>query len=152
MARHLNGVLHAPLYAGHRPAPLAVSFVDVDDFKQINKIFGVPTGDTVLKEIASILKFEYSGDCSVGRCGGDEFLICSVGIPVTEVVERADAARRLVKRISERLIDLPEARMSLTVGISTYPKDGRTFRDLCSVASEANNKGKRLGGDCVVLS
>jgi GGDEF domain-containing protein len=76
----------------------------------------------------------------------------SLGIPATKVAEEADAARRLVKRISRGLIELDEERLSITVGISSYPKDGRTPRDLYSAAAEATKKGKRLGGDCVILS
>jgi diguanylate cyclase (GGDEF)-like protein len=135
--------------ARSRSIPLVLSFADVDGLKQINETFGHRMGDSLLKEIARILEFD-SGDCSVGRFGGDEFLVCSLGIPVTEVAEKADAARRLVKKILQSLI--PNARVSLTVGISAHPKDGRTFQALYSVAEEANNKGKRRGGDCVVLS
>lgn len=126
-----------------RPISPIISFVDVDGFKQFNEAFGHRASDTVLKEIARILEFE-SGNCPVGRFGGDEFLVCSLGIPVIAVAERADAARRRVKQTQHRL--------SLTVGIACYPQDGRTFQDLYSLAVEANNEGKRMGGDCIVLT
>ena len=133
-----------------RPRLLALTFVDIDQFKGINDQYGHMFGDQVLKEIAKVLQFSFSKGCLICRFGGDEFLIVSTGVPKAELVERAERARRLIRRIPQRLPASPPPSLAATIGMSFYPRDGLSPRELLKVADIANYRGKNMGGDRIV--
>lgn len=136
--------------AEFQPFILSVSMIDIDGLKTINDASGHIVGDVVLREVARILVFAYGDKCTVGRFGGDEFLVVSKGIDRAQIRDRANTARRLAgKRIPEDVIESSEISISLTVGVSLYPKDGRTREELLRAADKAMYTGKSLGGDRV---
>jgi diguanylate cyclase (GGDEF)-like protein len=75
--RYIDTLVEALLVdARRRQTPLFISLIDVDGFKRLNEVFGHAAGDSTLKEIGRVLKFTYSADGSIGRFGGDEFVVC----------------------------------------------------------------------------
>mgnify|MGYP001809684764 CR=1 FL=1 len=72
--------------------PLAVILTDIDEFKQVNDTHGHQAGDDVLQEFAAILQREARGSDTVGRCGGEEFLILC---PETDLAEALIIAERI---------------------------------------------------------
>jgi diguanylate cyclase len=119
---------------------LAVMFVDLDKFKDINDTYGHQTGDAVLRAIAERLKHNTREDDTVSRYGGDEFIYL-----LTQIREQRDIAM-----IAAKLIQTIRAPINVTVrdiivnpslgasvGISIYPRDGATADALIASADQA---------------
>jgi diguanylate cyclase (GGDEF)-like protein len=126
--------------------PLAVMFVDLDDFKTINDSYGHDAGDAVLQAIADRLRESTRDDDTVSRHGGDEFLYL-----LMEVKDEGD-----VKFIAGKLIEAIQAPCHLVVdgqsisksihasiGISLFPKHGTTAEALITQADAAMYEAKR---------
>jgi diguanylate cyclase (GGDEF)-like protein len=102
---------------------LAVMFLDLDDFKQINDSYGHEVGDQLLKLVADRLRTSIRQEDTVARMSGDEFII------LIEGVESLDALEAVSEKIQEKLSDGFQVNsLSLSVrtstGIATFPEDG----------------------------
>ncbi len=125
---------------------LAVMFIDLDDFKKINDTHGHAAGDSVLQTVASRLSQCVRDDDTISRHGGDEFLYL-----LTEVKDRQDlstVAQKLLESIqspcSVTVDDLTiNTRVSASVGISIFPKDGATADALIHNADKAMYHAKK---------
>lgn len=82
--------------------PVSVILADIDHFKNINDTFGHPTGDLVLREISSIFMRSVRSYDSVGRYGGEEFLIVLADTPFDQACARAEEMRRAVEAAAIR--------------------------------------------------
>jgi len=116
----LRRTLH---YATRHDKQLAVLFLDLDRFKSINDTLGHPVGDDLLKVIADRLTHSLRQSDLVARFGGDEFLIA---LPD---VERDHDAARVAQKLSDVLakpceLDGREYRVSVSIGIALFPRDG----------------------------
>ncbi len=124
---------------------LAVLFIDLDRFKNINDALGHPTGDLVLKEIgtrlAAILR---TGDI-LARLGGDEFIILlnDIGHPKFA----GPVAEKMLLACAQPVkIESHEFFITASIGICVYPEDGQSLEDLQKNADMAMYKAKRSGG------
>jgi diguanylate cyclase (GGDEF)-like protein/PAS domain S-box-containing protein len=131
-------------------APLSVLIVDIDNFKDINDTFGLPTGDAILKETADRIRgCAREGDL-VARLGGDEFAVI---LPATATDEAVGLARRILE-----VIDRPfrggdqEFDIQASVGVAQYPEEGTTNDELIRRADMAMSVAKRSRGGYVVYS
>ena len=143
----LERLTSAITMAQRRAAHLAVLFLDIDKFKQINDSLGHTAGDDVLQLVARSLESVVRGSDTVSRHGGDEFLVL-----LTEVSQRAGAgliAEKMLKAIAARS-DLanPPVGVSVSIGIAIYPDDGIEAQTLVKRADEAMYLSKRNGGKC----
>lgn len=124
---------------------LAVFFIDLDNFKEVNDSFGHAAGDVMLKEIAVRLNRCVRPDDTVARLGGDEFVV------VAECMNGEATAKRLAEKLT-RSLDLPilikghEVKASASIGISMYPQDGDTSDSLLQSADTALYRAKAFGG------
>jgi len=125
----------------------SVVMADVDLFKRYNDEHGHPAGDVVLKRVAAIMR-EASRDVDfVARYGGEEFLIM---MPETEIEGATEFAERIRKKLAaERL---PAGRITLSLGVSTFPIHGDGPEQLIAEADAALYLAKRGGGDRVVAA
>ncbi|HEY2023530.1 diguanylate cyclase domain-containing protein [Paraburkholderia sp.] len=128
---------------------LAVLFVDLDRFKQINDQFGHSVGDKVLVAVASRLKdVLYSGDV-VARLGGDEFIVLIGGARVED--ETPAIAARIMDALNETLtIDGDSMTVGASIGISEFPHDSGNAEELLLNADAAMYAAKS-GGRCAYL-
>jgi diguanylate cyclase (GGDEF)-like protein/PAS domain S-box-containing protein len=123
---------------------LAVMFIDLDGFKNVNDSHGHAIGDLALQAVASRLQRCVRSSDSVGRLGGDEFAIVLDGARLP-----ADAAlvgERIVAAMAEPLI-LEGHRLTLaaSIGIAVYPDDGTDAASLLKSADEAMYRVKQAG-------
>jgi diguanylate cyclase (GGDEF)-like protein len=132
--------------AGEDAGGLALLFLDLDGFKQVNDRLGHAAGDELLRTIGQRLLDSVrdadpvtrlaSLQGSVSRFGGDEFAVLLTGLREPE--DAAECARRIHAKLSEP-VDLAsgEARVGVSVGIALYPDDGETSSALLSAADAA---------------
>ncbi|WP_439106015.1 sensor domain-containing protein [Congregibacter sp.] len=132
--------------AQRRSDHLAIFFLDIDGFKNINDSLGHLTGDRLLSITADRLKDVLREDDSVGRIGGDEFLIIldDIASPndATNIAEKIIGALRKPITLEGRSISV-----SASIGISMFPEDGQTAETLMSNADAAMYNAKDQGRD-----
>jgi diguanylate cyclase (GGDEF)-like protein len=121
---------------------LAVMFVDLDDFKNINDSYGHDVGDDVLQTIAGRLKENTRGDDTVSRHGGDEFLYLLMEIRNEQDITLV--AEKIIKTIQSPCdISVRDLIIKPSIGISIFPKDGITADTLIKSADQAMYRAKR---------
>jgi diguanylate cyclase (GGDEF)-like protein/PAS domain S-box-containing protein len=123
---------------------LAVLFIDLDGFKQVNDVLGHEMGDQVLQDVArNLLQILRSND-TLARIGGDEFVLLVEDLPGLEQV--TILADKMVESISNLLTPaLQNVRIGASVGIALYPEHGSDSRELLVRADEAMYEAKRRG-------
>jgi len=123
---------------------LAVLFLDLDRFKNINDTLGHEAGDSVLKEVAARLMGCVREIDTVARLGGDEFVVLIE--QVTEVRQAGSVAHKLIRTMAEPLLQGGhECSVTASVGISTYPADGDDGATLLKNADIAMYRAKEQG-------
>lgn len=96
---------------------VSVLFIDVDNFKMVNDIYGHRIGDMVLKKIAYAIKDSVRSTDMVGRYGGDEFIVI---MPATDIDKSLIVAHRIIDTVKKYLSDIEEAvGVSVSIGISS---------------------------------
>ncbi len=140
---------HALETAARQARMVAVLFIDVDRFKNINDGFGHPAGDEVLKTVARRLASRLRDGDTIGRLGGDEFLV------ILEGIRQPTAAAEVADKIMQRMGDPIELRngrevyVSLSIGISLFPGDAGTVTELIQHADAAMYLAKENGRNTV---
>lgn len=131
-----------------RELQVSVIYVDIDNFKDYNDTYGHQTGDVILKKFAESLKKYVRESDVAARYGGDEFVII---LPGTGYVEACVVARRLQEGIASHEFVVDEVpvhvRLTVSVGVASYPDSGDTTFDLISRADRAMYRSKRQGLD-----
>ena len=125
----------------------AFFMLDIDDFKLVNDTFGHAAGDELLKDIAKRLQVMLRQDDLVGRLGGDEFMLCIKDVPLDTVVHKK--AQQICETLRKQL-DVG-IQISVSVGISVYPRDGSAFDQLYRNADRALYQAKERGKDGYVF-
>lgn len=126
--------------------PLSVLMLDLDDFKLVNDTFGHLFGDRVLTWTAELIRSTLRGSDIPARYGGDEFAIV---LPETDRDEARAAAERILGAFREQSFQGEQrgpVPIGASIGVATYPADGRTATDLISAADQALYRVKRDGG------
>jgi diguanylate cyclase (GGDEF)-like protein len=125
---------------------LAVAFIDLDRFKQINDTLGHEAGDQLLKEVATRLKSCLRDSDIVARLGGDEFVVLLTEL--TEEKYAATVAQKILTSIAKPFILIgQDFRVTASIGISTYPVDGADVQTMTKTADIAMYQAKEDGKD-----
>jgi diguanylate cyclase (GGDEF)-like protein/PAS domain S-box-containing protein len=134
--------------AGNPDAGLALLFIDIDRFKNINDAFGHQAGDRLLIQIASRVDTALRSSDFVARIGGDEFAIVLDGVTSVDVaLRRANDICRIIEQ--PLVIQDHEVRVSASIGVACYPDCADTIDDLLVRADLAMYRAKERGGnDC----
>jgi diguanylate cyclase (GGDEF)-like protein/PAS domain S-box-containing protein len=123
---------------------VAVLFLDLDDFKKINDSLGHETGDKLLIEAAARLRNVVRSGDTVGRLGGDEFIVLLGGI--TDTADAHLTAENLLNRFRDAFsIDGRELILTVSIGIAFFPGDGNSASELLRNADSAMYHSKELG-------
>lgn len=147
---------HALAYAKRHNRLLATLFLDLDRFKHINDTLGHRTGDLLLKAVADRLRkvlrksdiiAHHGSDklsTQIARFGGDEFVLLLTDIKQTQ--DAANVARRILDKLSNAfVVGRHEIFISVSIGISLYPSDGKDMNTLIKNADTAMYHAKKMG-------
>lgn len=131
-------------YAERYGAPLSVSMIDVDNFKDINDTYGHAVGDQVLRYIASEMRDRIRQPDVIGRLGGDEFLVI---LPSSPANAAAEQARRLCQQIAGNPVIAGKEviNVGLSIGITQYQPDSDDWHTLLERVDQAMYQAKRNG-------
>jgi diguanylate cyclase (GGDEF)-like protein len=126
--------------------------IDIDDFKLFNDSEGHLAGDEMLKCIANIAKDSLRVIDVIARIGGEEF---SVIMPQTEKDEALLVAERIRSSLRQQLPrtwkHFPKDTITVSIGIATFPQDGRERKDLIRNSDKALYAAKMEGKDRTLL-
>lgn len=141
---HMQERLQRLLEDSHLKSQVAVLFIDLDRFKEVNDTLGHSPGDLLLTEVARRLRSNLRPDDLVARLGGDEFV---VAVPCPHGVA---SARKMVEKLSAVLlepmvIEGHEVFVRASVGISMYPDDATSKEGLLQAADIAMYRAKESG-------
>src|SRR5207245_10703856 len=117
----------------------AVLLMDLDGLKKINDEYGHLVGSLAICRLAEVLHLSCRETDTAARYGGDEFALV---LTESSAESAALAAQRVVQRLSQ---DAEEPRLSVSIGIAEFPRDGATIEHLLSAADQALYNDKRLG-------
>lgn len=133
-------------HAQREDKKVALLFIDLDRFKQINDSLGHFVGDKLLKEVANRIANHIRRSDTAARLGGDEFAVI---IPdVTSVVEVDAIVQKLISSITMPFnLDPNELYISASIGVTLYPNDGAGIKELLRNADNAMYKAKEKGRD-----
>jgi GGDEF domain-containing protein len=136
---------------------IAVLFLDLDGFKLINDTLGHDVGDALLREAANRIAACVRDSDTVARIGGDEFTVARMGGDEFTVilcnVKTPTGIERVAKKIIETITDPfvlngKSCLVSVSIGISLYPKNGETPEQLVKRSDAAMYLAKRGGKNC----
>jgi len=131
----------------------SLAIFDIDDFKLFNDTEGHLAGDEILKAIADISRDSLRSIDIIARFGGEEF---SIIMPQTGRDEAFGVAERVRKNIRNLMPlswkNFPHERITVSVGVATFPMDGRDARSLIKSADKALYRAKVSGKDKTVAS
>jgi len=153
--RHFQESLQKEIGRAERRArPLTALMLDIDDFKAINDRYGHPVGDAILRRIVAEIRSEIRGDMDLlARYGGEEFAVI---LPETPADEGMEVAERIRRRIDERLFRPPDSsdiiRVTVSIGLATYPVDAASKKELIEKADAALYRAKRAGKNAVATT
>lgn len=149
--RYLEQTLGRELLRVHRSGKsLCVAMLDIDNFKKVNDSYGHGTGDDVLKTISSIINNFRFGSDIVCRYGGEEFVIVLADINPNTASEILAHLRAEISNTKILVENGSSIYVTVSIGYSFYPIDGRDQNTLISAADKALYSAKRTGKNKVV--
>jgi len=145
-ALFLDRLSHVLKLAKRSNSKVAIIFIDLDRFKEINDSLGHYVGDMVLKEVAQRLQSQIRESDTVARLGGDEFAVIIDTFSSINILNTI--VKKLINSMNEVfIIDDNELQVTLSLGITIYPDDGTTVELLLKNADAAMYRAKADGKD-----
>jgi len=125
-------------------SPLACLMLDIDYFKKINDEYGHQVGDSVLQEIAKIIKKTFREIDIAARWGGEEFVVL---LPQTQQDAAIQSASRILEKISNhRFLRIPDKKITVSIGIASVPNSSvDTGEKLVNASDLAMYEAKKKG-------
>jgi len=138
---------HSLTVAERRQLKIAVLFIDLDHFKNINDSYGHSIGDEVLINAANTINACIHEQDTLSRISGDEFVLL-----LENITDSIDASK-MAQTILDSLTGLPpitgtNSYLSASIGISTYPEDAQTGDEILRNADTAMYQAKKEGRNC----
>ncbi|KPK03482.1 MAG: hypothetical protein AMS20_10515, partial [Gemmatimonas sp. SG8_28] len=130
--------------SGRTGKPFAVLMMDVDEFKAVNDRFGHHAGDRVLVAVARVLHDSVRVIDSVGRYGGEEFVVV---LPETDRTHGVETAERIRAAVASRRLapGVEDTRVTVSIGVAEFPTDGTTVDVIIDSADRALYVAKQRG-------
>jgi len=124
--------------SARQKSELTIALFDIDDLTGLNDAQGRAAGDDILREVAAVIGESVRFVDTVGRWGGDEFLLVAPGATGTTVV------RRIVEAVAARFM-VEERRCTVSAGQARFPLDGTTSEELVAAATAALQAARAVG-------
>lgn len=150
--RRFQEAMQAELLRAERHRrPVSVLMVDVDYFKKVNDAMGHPAGDELLRRLAQVLGADLRQTDLIARYGGEEFAVI---LPETTKSEAMQVAERMRAAVEERINEGSTwpTRVTVSIGVATFPDDGKSGELIVSAADQAMYVAKRQGRNRVIGS
>jgi diguanylate cyclase (GGDEF)-like protein len=145
---------HALSCAARERSEFGLLMLDLDHFKGVNDSYGHLAGDAVLKAVASAITDEVRDYDSVGRFGGEEFVVLLPRIPERDVLAVAERIRAAVMSLEIDVVTTDGVRavtgLSVSIGVALYPTAGTIVERLLHAADSALYQAKNTGRNKVV--
>ena len=146
--------MYETLFDGARSTamPLSCLVIDIDFFKKVNDTYGHSVGDRVIQEVSKKLTEATRSSDLVCRYGGEEFCVVLPGMDARAAVLVAERIRRRVERdAGPGIREVPDMRVTISVGVATYTPEVETPLQLVDFADQALYRAKREGRNRVDL-
>ena len=139
------------IFSDRYGTPLAISMIDIDHFKNINDTYGHTVGDEVLQKLAGELRQHIRHPDTIGRYGGEEFLVI---LPHSLLQAAIQQAERLCRHVRSLMIQSNDAEILLTIsiGIAQYKIHKEDWQTFLSRADSMLYRAKNNGRDQWVVS
>ena len=124
---------------------LSLLMLDLDHFKRFNDNYGHAAGDYVLKTIGSLLLESMRGEDTICRLGGEEFIIVLPGTGMEAARQIANGLCKSINELHLAMKDLSLGKLSVSIGISTYPINGMQKDELTKLSDIALYEAKERG-------
>ena len=128
----------------------SIIMIDIDHFKYFNDTYGHLLGDEALKKVASLLKVNVRQGDVVSRYGGEEFAMLLPGTDKDGATLSAEKLRTMVEEELALEIGSSSEKITITVGVASYPEDGKTVEEIIAMADQFLYIGKEIGRNRVV--
>ena len=136
-ARYLHQILDEFFSQTDQKIPLAVVFVDIDNFKSIVDTYGHLLGTTLLKELGETISNNLSEQDILIKYGGDEYVIILPGKTKKEAVKHSENILRAIRESTYLKSEAEPARIKASFGIASYPEDATAKKELLISADNA---------------
>lgn len=131
-------------------SPTSILLIDIDKFKEVNDRYGHQAGDSCLKEIASIIRNCVRNVDTVGRWGGEEFIVL---LPKINKENAMPPASRILKTISNNTFSSYPASITVSIGIASIPEQSiDSVEKFINAADHAMYEAKVRGGNRIELA
>ena len=152
--RHFkNDVIKEHARCARYGSQYALIFCDLDHFKKYNDRNGHPAGDRLLKKLANILSKNCRVSDRVARYGGEEFVLICPEIDEAGALVLAERLREMVQLAAFPFAEhQPLGFVSLSMGVASFPQDGKTHEDVLQAADEAVYQSKSQGRNRVTVA
>jgi len=129
--------------AGRQGGEVSLALFDIDDFRSANASDGHHTGDDILRRVAAVLAESVRLVDTVGRIGGDEFVLVAPGVAGAVVARRVQEGVAALPAVAGRVV-------SVSVGVASFPADGSDAESLIAAATAALDRARDSGSGSVV--
>jgi diguanylate cyclase (GGDEF)-like protein len=131
---------------------LSLLMLDIDHFKQFNDTFGHQAGDTLLREFGAFLSRRTRGQDVACRFGGEEFAIILTAASIEAATKRAELLCQETRQLSVIHSGQTLGKVTISVGLSSFPSNGKNSEELLKAADEALYLAKGQGRDRIELA
>jgi diguanylate cyclase (GGDEF)-like protein len=150
--RYLDETLPREIHRAERNNhPISVLMFDIDHFKKFNDTFGHDAGDVVLKSLAGLMLTGVRESDIACKYGGEEFTIILPDTPIEVAARRAESLRQEVSTMELHHNGHDLGKVTISIGVATYPQHGTTRDTLIKSADEASYKAKETGRNRVIV-
>lgn len=131
---------------------VSLVLIDIDDFKAVNDAHGHLTGSRMLVEVGRVLRSCVRDEDAVARYGGDEFVALLVGVDSGTGLKVAERIRRSVEDHRFLSREGTPLRITVSIGLSSFPEHGRTPAEVMELADRAMYRGKQTTRNVVYVA
>lgn len=124
-----------------------LAYIDIDDFKKVNDLFGHNAGDELLRRVGNCMKMSFREEDVVARIGGDEFAVFLTGLNETDATKCIERSmKKLMASVKEEALDV-----GFSVGVVTFKTNNYLLGDMLSVADDLMYQVKQSGKGHMLL-